>query len=170
MALHLRRGVGRMRPGRPTPEQVAVLLEPIKPHRVKQAQGQSHLEGWDVKAHLTRMFGFCGWEQDILSLDLVGEQAQEKNGRTGWWVTYRCVMRLRLYDGAGQLMWENDDAATGSAANQPSYGDAHDLACKNAVTYALKRCAIPLGDQFGLSLYDSGSTKPVVGKLVGGES
>lgn len=159
-------GWGQDRPGTPTPQQVALLTEPIDPRRVKQQQGQSYIEGWDVSAHLTRIFGHCRWDKEIVSLDLVGERSDttERNGkqRTGWWVTYRCHMRLRVYDGSGLLMWENDDAATGSAQNQPDYGEAHDLACKNAVTYALKRCAKDLGDQFGLSLYDGGSVAPVV--------
>lgn len=154
------------RPGTPTPQQVALLTEPIDPARVKRSQGQSYIEGWDVSAHLTRIFGFLRWDKEIVSLELVGERSEVtvKDGkeRTGWWVTYRCWMRLRIYDSFGQLMWESDDAATGSAQNQPDYGEAHDLACKNAVTYALKRCAKDLGDQFGLSLYDGGSVAPVV--------
>lgn len=154
------------RPGAPNAQQRSELSEPIDPRRVKKQQGQSYIEGWDVSAHLTRIFGHCRWDKEIVSLDLIGERSEttEKNGkpRVGWWVTYRCHMRLRVYDGAGFLMWENDDAATGSSQNQPDYGEAHDLACKNAVTYALKRCAKDLGDQFGLSLYDGGSVAPVV--------
>jgi Rad52/22 family double-strand break repair protein len=34
---------------------------------------------------------------------------------------------------------------------------------KNAVTYALKRCAKDWGDQFGLSLYNKGSLKALIG-------
>ena len=52
--------------------------------------------------------------------------------------------------------------ATGSANNLPSRGDAHDFAIKNADSYALKRAAKDLGDQFGLSLYNKGSLEPVV--------
>ena len=46
-------------------------------------------------------------------------------------------------------------------------GDAHDMAIKTAETQALKRAAINLGDQFGLSLYKKGSTGPLVRKIVG---
>lgn len=152
-----------------TGEQVERLLRPIRPSRVFHREGQSHVAGWDVSAHLTRMFGFGRWEKEILRLDLVSEHSQEKNGRTGWWVTYRCTMRLRVFDLGGVLVWENDDAATGSASNLPQLGDAHDFAMKNSVTYALKRCAKDLGDQFGLSLYNKGQTGALVGiTLVGG--
>lgn len=150
--------------------QVERLLRPIKPNRVFQTQGQSNLAGWDVRAHLTRMFGFGGWEKEILELDLVSETQGGPNGKTGWYVTYRCVMQLRVYSD-GRLAWQNEDVATGSAQNQPHLHDAHDLAVKNAATYALKRCAIDLGDQFGLSLYAKGQTAAVVGMtLVGGQS
>lgn len=155
-----------------SPEQVERLLRPIKPNRVYQAQGQSHVAGWDVVAHLTRMFGFGGWEKEILSLDLVCEDSEvtEKNDkkRVGWWVTYRCQMRLRVFGPDRCVVVEIDDAATGTASNMPSRGDAHDFAVKNSITYALKRCAKDLGDQFGLSLYASGSLKPVVGMTLVG--
>src|SRR5206468_12576286 len=58
---------------------------------------------------------------------------------------------------------------TGTSPNLPDYGDAHDFAAKNAVSYALKRCATDLGDQFGLSLYNKGQLAPLVaGTLVKG--
>ena len=53
--------------------------------------------------------------------------------------------------------------ATGSGENQRRV-DAHDLALKSAVSDSLKRAAKDWGNQFGLSLYDNGSTKSVVGK------
>lgn len=148
------------------PEQVERLLRPIKENRVYEAQGQSHVAAWDVSAHLTRMFGFGNWEKEILELTMISCAIGEDIGlanKKGWYVTYLCRMRLRVRDQFGRLVWENDDVATGSAQNQPSLGDAHDLAAKNAVSYALKRCAKDLGDQFGLSLYRKGSPTAVVG-------
>ena len=47
-----------------------------------------------------------------------------------------------------------------------SIGVADNFAAKNSVTYALKVAAKTLGDQFGLSLYDKGSTGPLVGTVV----
>lgn len=153
--------------GRFTPRQTEVLLQPIKPQRVLEAQGQAHVAGFDVTAHLSRLFGFDGWDKEILSLDLVGERTgQDNKGRDRYWVTYLCRMRLTVYGTDGQVAKIAEDVATGSAQNQPSYGDAHDLACKNAVTYALKRCAKDLGDQFGLSLYNKGSRAALVGRTL----
>jgi hypothetical protein len=36
------------------------------------------------------------------------------------------------------------------------------MALKTASSDAMKRCAINLGDQFGLGLYDNGSLEPIV--------
>jgi hypothetical protein len=151
-----------------TAAQVDALLRPIRPHRVLKAQGQSHVAAFDVIAHLTRVFGFGGWDKEIVSLDLVHERStapDPKNSKDQgrWWVTYRCHMRLIVRDPEGRVVASIEDAATGSAQNLPSPGDAHDFAVKNAVSYALKRCAKDLGDQFGLSLYNKGQTDGLVG-------
>lgn len=154
--------------GRLSTTQVEQLLQPIKPGRVFEAQGQHHVAVWDVTAHLSRMFGFGGWEKEILELELISERViyDEKKKRDGFYVTYLCRMRLRIFDPHGRLVVEIDDAATGTAQNLPSPGDAHDFAVKNAVSYALKRCAKDLGDQFGLSLYNKGQTGAVVVKTL----
>lgn len=154
--------------GQLTPAQVDVLLRPINPRRVLQAQGQSHIPAYDVVAHLTRVFGFEGWDKEIVSLDLVHERCVGANDKTQgrWWVTYRCVMRLTVRDPKGRVVTVKEDGATGSAQNMPSPADAHDFAMKNAISYAIKRCAKDLGDQFGLSLYNKGSTSALLAKLV----
>lgn len=149
-----------------TDRQKEVLLAPIKPHRVFRAQGMAHVAAFDVVAHLTRIFGWGGWDKEILSLDLVHERITEDKGKVRCWVTYRCVMRLTVRDQEGNVVTRIEDAATGSAQNMPTVGDAHDFAVKNAVSYALKRCAKDLGDQFGLSLYNKGQTSALIGATV----
>jgi hypothetical protein len=145
------------------------LLRGINPKRVLHLRGQPHLAGWDVKAHLTRIFGFEGWDKKIRSVELVFETHGLPDGsKKGWYVTYRCQMTLIIRDPSGNVVREIDGAATGSAENQPSRGDAHDLALKNSVTYALKVCATDLGDQFGLSLYNNGSTNPIIMQTLAG--
>lgn len=153
-------------------DQIERLLRPIKPNRVFHNQGHSNVAAWEIKAHLTRMFGFGGWEKEILELERTSAARGEELGyaKEGWYVTYRCRLRLRVFVD-GELAWQTDDVATGTAQNQPTLHDAEDFACKNAVSYALKRCAVDLGDQFGLSLYNKGSLRPVVGMtLIGGVS
>lgn len=150
-----------------TAEQVERLLRPIKQHRVMQAQGQSHIPAYDVVAHLNRMFGFGGWDKEIVSIEMV-EQRNDVPGKNGWYVTYRCHMRLIIRDPDGNVVTIKEDGACGSANNLPALGDAHDFAYKNAISYALKRCAKDLGDQFGLSLYNKGSVGALVGTTLVG--
>lgn len=153
-----------------TRSQVEALLRPINPRRVLQDnKGMSHVSQQDVRAHLTRIFGFGGWSSEVVALDLVREapgldrQGKEK----GWAVTYRCVLRLTIRDPEGHELARFEDAATGTSPNLPTLGDAHDFACKVSVSMALKRCATNLGDGFGLSLYNKGQTAPlVIGTLV----
>lgn len=135
------------------------LLKPLNPARVaKRSQAGrnlSYLEAWDVKAHLNRIFGFLNWSADVTTADLAFES--EKDGK--WNVGYKVVLCLRV-NGASYT-----EAAVGSST-LPQRGEAHDMAIKTAESDALKRAAINLGTQFGLSLYDNGSTKDVVGKTL----
>lgn len=153
-----------------TPRQYDYLVKPISPDRVRQSQGQSHVEAWDVRRTLIRIFGFGGYNLETKRLDLIAQieiPAPAANGRSRWTVIYRADVRLTVKDQHGREVAHFEDSATGDSANQPSLGDAHDMAVKTALSQALKRCATNLGDQFGLSLYNKGSVGPVVvGSLV----
>ena len=144
------------------------LLKPLNPSRVAKRQqagrSLSYLEAWDVKAHLNRIFGFCNWSADVIESSLAFE---EKNEKGQWNVGYKVVLRLRIHAGQDTFLGDTtySEAAVGSAT-LPSRGEAHDMAIKTAESDALKRAAINLGTQFGLSLYDNGSTKDVVGKTL----
>ena len=135
------------------------LMKPLNANRVaKRSQAGrdlSYLEAWDVKAHLIRIFGFLNWSWEVLSADLVFEA--EKDGK--WSVAYKVVGRLSIDNEFHDAIYT--EAAVGSST-LPQRGEAHDMAVKTAESDALKRAAINLGTQFGLSLYDKGSTKDVV--------
>jgi hypothetical protein len=145
-----------------TEQQVAFLLQPISGKRVRNLRGMSHLEAWDVRRQLIRIFGFEGFTIETQSLDLVAERETKAGDRSRWTVVYRAQVRLTVKAVDGQTLTVFEDAAAGDAVNQPSLGDAHDLAMKTALSQALKRCAVNLGDQFGLSLYNDGSQDAVV--------
>lgn len=134
------------------------LLKPLHPSRVakrSQAGRQlSYLEAWDVKAHLIRIFGFGGWSWNVLKAELAFE---EQNERGNWNVGYKVIGRLYIHS----LECDYSEAAVGSASI-PQRGEAHDMAIKTAESDALKRAAINLGTQFGLSLYNDGSLADVV--------
>ena len=153
-----------------TSEQREVLLRPIMPGRVSHANGMSHVEAYDVLAHLNRLFGFEGWDKEILSCELLfeseGSKGEGERRKSVWSVAYKASMRLTVYDPEGIVCTVKEDVSVGDAQNQPSRADAHDLAMKSAVSTALKRCAKDLGDGFGLSLYAKGSTEALVRKVV----
>lgn len=158
-----------------TPEQHAYLLNPLRKTRIaKRSQGGkqlSYLEAWDVKAHLTRIFGFCNWDSEMLEYRHVTDRAyvipaDEKKGTPAKEmveVIYSCRMQLQVRDKNFMPLCQHTEAAVGSASGPMNMlGDHHDNALKTAASDALKRCAINLGTQFGLSLYDDGSTLDVV--------
>ena len=137
------------------------LLKPLNPNRVAKRQqagrNLSYLEAWDVKAHLNRIFGFLEWSADVIQSDLIFEDF--KDGK--WNVGYKVVMRLSF----PSTYCSYTEAAVGSST-LPQRGEAHDMAIKTAESDALKRAAINLGTQFGLSLYDNGSLKDVIGRTL----
>lgn len=155
--------------GRFNARQVAQLLKAIAPQRVlKDGQGHSHVSQQDVTAHLIRVFGFGGFDTQILTWEPIFETARVDNAGkpTGRWdVCYRASIRLTVYDLNGDVAGVYEDGATHTAQNQ-NRGDAHDLAAKSSLSLAKKRAAINLGDQFGLSLYNKGQMSALVKGLV----
>jgi len=156
-----------------SPAQVKQLLQPIKPTRVLQAQGHSHVSQQDITAHLIRMFGFGNFDVEVVDVDLVFEEPRT-DAKTGaltgrWDICYRALVRLTIRNEQGVTVAHYENGSMGTAQNQ-SRGDGHDLAYKSAISLSIKRAAIALGDQFGLSLYNKGQlTALVLRTLVGSE-
>ena len=136
------------------------LLRPLAQDRVAKrtqaGRSLSYVEAWDIKRTLIRVFGFGGWSWTVTEATLAFEDTVlSKSGGDNWNVGYKVLGTLSV---AGAQYAE---AAIGSAS-LPSRGDAHDMAIKTAESDALKRAAINLGTQFGLSLYDDGALNDVV--------
>lgn len=158
-------------------EQIAVLRSPLHPSRVANrnvsGQQQSYLQSWDVRAHLIRLFGFGNFDILTHSCDLMFQRDVEvgQQKKPGWEVAYRAHVELRVRGPVGIDGFSTDcsysEFAVGSATGAVGLADLHDNAAKSAVSDAMKRCAINLGTQFGLSLYDNGRTSDVVKKIVG---
>lgn len=157
-----------------TIEQYEALRRPLNGTRIakrtQSGQQLSYLEAWDVKAHLTRVFGYGGWSFDIIETRLIGvlDVTVGQQNREGWEPMWYARGTLVI----PQLGCSYTEGAVGSATGSRAgggggLGDLHDNALKQAASDALKRCAISLGTQFGLSLYNSGATHDVVkGTLV----
>ena len=145
-----------------TPQQIDALMRPLKEQRVSSrkqgGQSLSYLEAWDVKAHLTRIFGFGGWDSAVHDIVLVSCEKDEKGNYDA---SYQASVTLTIRDPKGHYVCEFTEAAVGSAS-LPRKGEALDMAIKTAESDALKRAAINLGTQFGLSLYNGGSLRDVI--------
>lgn len=149
-----------------TEEQLAILMRDLNKNRVsfrKQGGRQlSYLEAWDIKATLIRVFGFGGFSfdtTDVKVVDISHNDPEKPNKAT---VSVLVTGRLTI----PQLGATFTESAASSQAGSQGVGDVMDFAVKTATSDALKRCAIFLGTQFGLSLYDNGSTSEVIKTIV----
>lgn len=154
-------------------KQIGFLLKGIKPNRVlNDGKGHSHVSQQDVTAHLIRMFGFGNFTIDVNSVDLIFEEPRMNGDKPSgrWDVCYKAIIRLTIYNAEGEFVAYYENGSTATAQNQ-TRGDAHDLAYKSAISLSIKRAAIALGDQFGLSLYNKGQIAPlVIDTVVGGNA
>lgn len=145
-----------------TSEQLSMLTNPVNSAIVRRDdRGNSYLEQHEVRALLNRVFGYLRWAVEVLDTTLAFEEnaASTKDpDKLVWTVTYRATVRLTIFDIQGERLARYEDCAVAGSQNMPNRVDAHDNSLKSAVSGALKRCAVNLGDQFGLSLYNDGST------------
>lgn len=142
--------------------QIEQLLRPINPVRVlTDGKGFSHVSQQDILAHLTRIFGFGNFDIDIKNVELVFEMPAS-NGVSGRFDTcYKALVRLTIRNEAGQEICHYENGSMETSLGQKR-GDGHDLAYKSAISLSIKRAAIALGDQFGLSLYNKGQMSALV--------
>lgn len=149
-------------------EQYNTLMRPLNASRVaKRSQGGkqlSYLEAYDVRAHLIRMFGFTGFDIETLEYRHVADRTYTNDKEKEMVeVIYSACVQLTVKDPEGAPIAVYSEGAVGSASGPINMlGDHHDNALKTAVSDAVKRCAINLGTQFGLSLYDGGSTREII--------
>lgn len=145
-----------------TARQIAALTANLNPARVNKKPGGnlSYLEAYDIKATLIKVFGFGGWSSELIeSQEMFREQVPQASNpsKMNWKVAMKATVRLTIHQ-TGAVYTEA--AIAGSA--QPDYTESADMALKSAESDALKRAAIMLGTQFGLSLYNNGSMVDVV--------
>jgi hypothetical protein len=153
-----------------SPVQYERLMRPLNGNRVKKRDGNSYLEAWDVRAHLIRTFGFGGFSVTADEAEMVSHREvlqRKKKADDPDKFNHEVCWKVRVTLVIPSLQAVYSEYAVGSNS-QPSLPDAHDTAIKSAESDGLKRCAINLGTQFGLSLYNDGSLRDViVGTLVG---
>jgi len=135
-----------------TDKQVEQLSAKLLPEHVSQREGAagrklSYIEGHHAIREANRIFGFDGWSGRRLGLRLIGEFVSD--GKTN--VAYECHYAV---DALGVT---REDTGYGDGTDRNAL-KAHELAVKEAVTDARKRCLMMFGDQFGLALYDKAQT------------
>jgi DNA recombination protein Rad52 len=117
--------------------------------RTRESRGQvlSYLEGWHVIAEANRVFGFEGWDREIVWCDCVWEEGR----RDPKSCAYAARVRIRVRAGDGIVCREGSGVGNGTGA---TLGEAHENALKEAETDAMKRALTTFGNLFGLALYD----------------
>jgi hypothetical protein len=162
-----------------TDAQIRVLgATRLNPGRVKVLNGNSYLQAWDVKATLLRVFGWGGFSTEVLDTKIVKVReyaagdighihmtGQKKDQPRTPQAIVMVTMRLTLHNigPTGQDVIHTETAV--GMNSQWDIGEAIDTAAKTAESDALKRCAIFLGTQFGLSLYNNGALADVVNRV-----
>jgi len=145
-----------------TPEQIKRLLTPVRPDRIEKVRGQSYVPQFEVRAELSRVFGFGNWDSRIHDMTLIYESEDVRENGTYWKVCYRCACTLSIRDYEGAPLCEFTEWHAEESAPQPSRGEAHALALTSVESYALRRACINLGDTFGLHLYRDGQLGPLI--------
>lgn len=157
-----------------TDEQLAALMGPLNGARVQSrnqgGRALSYLAGWDVKATLVRVFGFGGFSSEVLEtkvleinripISTTDAPTSNTTSHVQVEVLAQVTVRLEIH----QLGAVYTETAASSQKGR-DVGEVADFAIKTAATDALKRCAINLGTQFGLSLYDNSSRTEVIRRI-----
>lgn len=148
--------------------QLQALLSGLSPSRVsartQSGRKLSYVEAYDVRATLNRIFGFLGWSltEDVEVTGKERDVPNSRGGTTNFRICARAKVRITIH---GMPDVHYDGTASASQAGSDP-GEVEDFAVKTAASDALKRAAMNLGTQFGLSLYDNGSLADVVGDPV----
>lgn len=115
--------------------------------RVQRGTTLSYIEGWHAIAEANRIFGFDGWDREMVAADCVW---QDGRGATKL-CSYTARVRIRVR--AGETVIQRDGSGVGQGSGS-TLGEAHESALKEAETDATKRALTTFGNLFGLALYD----------------
>jgi recombination DNA repair RAD52 pathway protein len=153
-----------------TTTQRAMLLADLNPNRIQSratpgsSKKMSYLAAWDVRATLIKVFGFGGFSisaEETRVVRIEENVPKRSGGSTPFRVTVQVTTALYIHQ-LGAIF-------TGVAMASQSgsdLGEVADFAAKTADSDAMKRAAMNLGTQFGLSLYNNGSNQDVVGQVL----
>ena len=115
--------------------------------RVQRGLTLSYIEGWHAITEANRIFGFDGWDREMVAAECVW---QDGRGETKL-CSYTARVRIRVRAGGTIIQRDGSGVGQGSGA---TLGEAHESALKEAETDATKRALTTFGNLFGLALYD----------------
>lgn len=115
--------------------------------RIEGDRELSYIEGWHAIAEANRVFGYDGWDREMIEATRVWQASSGGTHRC----SYLARVRIRVRAGDRLVIREGSGAGHGSAEHA---GDAHEQALKKAETDATKRALSTFGNVFGLALYD----------------
>ncbi len=148
-------------------DKIDLLLEDISKEDVKTREGigsqqLSYIASYHAINEANRIFGFGNWSTEIMHIHQVDKSVYEKPGykpddppKEMISISYLCHLKLIVSNGEKTVSHEDTGFGNGVAGNNAyGIGSCIELASKEAVTDALKRCLRYYGNKFGLSLYD----------------
>lgn len=144
------------------------LDSPIPRDVIAQREGGgrsklSYLEGWYVIDRMNKVFGPGNWQYRLGSgLDgdagLKCVHSAKEGDKFSVHYIANVTVDVRFSRTAEKDSWSDwtqiSDVGYGDGSDKYNIGKAHELAVKEAVTDALKRCCKSLGMSMGLALYD----------------
>src|SRR5258706_7237975 len=139
------------RSGEFSKEQLKKLTGKLDRSRVhsRESHGRKidYIEGWFAIAEANAIFGFSGWDREMVHFERVFQQQRSAGTQCGY------VARVRLKVRAGEriIIREGTGFGQGVSFDPP---EAYERALKAAETDATKRALATFGNRFGLSLYD----------------
>ena len=154
-----------------TRKQIERLLTAIDPRHVDKKQGKAYMAQHEVRAELTRIFGFGNWDSQVEKMEFLwetelnpGDAGFPTNGKapTYYRACYMATVRLTIRDYWGNVVCSFVECHAEANSALPDRGEAHAMAITSVESYALRRAAIGLGDRLGLGLYDGGSELALV--------
>ena len=136
-----------------SPTQSRALAEKLDRRHVhtRTVEGRdiAYIEGWFAIAEANAIFGFGGWDREMIHFERVYERSRGETTSCAYMARVRIRVRTRdgiiLREGTG---W--------GAASGKMLADIHERAIKAAETDATKRALATFGNRFGLCLYDKG--------------
>lgn len=144
----------------PTREEIFTALDAkIPKDAVSSRQGGgtkalSYLEGWYVIDRMNKIFGPDAWSYDVTELRCVHSGKIPGKYGEAESASYSATVALYVQFPGAEVSKRITDVGFGNGTDKADPGKPHELATKEAVTDALKRCAKSLGMSLGLALYD----------------